>query len=84
MVVVWGGVGGSLYTLAMVDIGDRAQGLSLVNSTAVLVMAYTLGGTLAPSLGGWALQSAGLGGFVALVTVASAMGWGAMRDIKDS
>ena len=49
---VWGGAGGSLYTLAMIDIGSREQGITLVNSTAVLVLSYTLGGTLAPALGG--------------------------------
>lgn len=49
---VWGGAGGSLYTLAMIDIGARWRGPALVHGTAVLVMSYTLGGTLAPALGG--------------------------------
>ena len=33
---LWGGAGGSLYTLAMIDIGARESGVTLVNSTAVL------------------------------------------------
>ena len=55
---VWGGAGGALYTLAMVDIGHREQGVALVNTTAVLVLSYTLGGMAAPMLGGLALSLA--------------------------
>ena len=64
---LWGGAGGSLYTLAMIDIGARERGVALVNTTAVLVMAYTLGGVLAPSLAGAALQWAPRAGFPALL-----------------
>lgn len=64
---LWGGAGGCLYTLAMIDIGARERGVTLVNSTAVLVMAYTLGGVLAPSLAGAALQWAPRLGFPALL-----------------
>ena len=64
---LWGGAGGCLYTLAMIDIGARERGVTLVNSTAVLVMAYTLGGVLAPSLAGAALQWAPRMGFPALL-----------------
>ena len=56
VVFLWGGAGGCLYTLAMIDIGDRERDLALVNGTAVLVMSYTLGGVLAPALGAWALD----------------------------
>jgi MFS family permease len=70
---VWGGAGGCLYTLSMIDIGSREQGITLVNSTAVLVMAYTLGGVLAPALGAAALQwSPRLGLPALLVLVATA------------
>lgn len=70
---VWGGAGGCLYTLSMIDIGSRERGITLVNSTAVLVMAYTLGGVLAPVLGAAALQwSPRLGFPVLLIAVAAA------------
>lgn len=70
---VWGGAGGCLYTLSMIDIGSREQGITLVNSTAVLVMAYTLGGVLAPALGAAALQwSPRLGLPALLILVATA------------
>ena len=52
IVFIWGGAGGSLYTLAMIDIGTREKGITLVNSTAVLVLTYTLGGLAASSVSG--------------------------------
>ncbi len=70
----WGGAGAALYTLAMVEIGHRHQGLALVNSTAVLVMAYTAGGMLAPAAGGWMLQWAPTLGFPALLLAVAALG----------
>ena len=74
---VWGGAGAALYTLAMVQIGAHHQGVALVNSTAVLVLAYTAGGMLAPAAGGLMLQwSPGLG-FPALLLGVAALGlWG--------
>jgi MFS family permease len=73
---VWGGAGGCLYTMVMIDIGSREQGITLVNSTAVLVLSYTLGGVVAPALGAAALQWAPLLGFPALLlSVASAGCW---------
>ncbi|HMZ00007.1 MAG TPA: MFS transporter, partial [Burkholderiaceae bacterium] len=65
--LLWGGAGGGLYTVAMIDIGHRHQGVRLVSATAVLVLAYTLGGLLAPALGGVALQFAPQWGFPALL-----------------
>ena len=69
---LWGGAGGSLYTLAMIDIGSRERGITLVNSTAVLVMAYTLGGVLAPALSGAALQWSPAFGFPGLLLLVAA------------
>lgn len=72
---LWGGAGGTLYTLAMIDIGARERGVALVNGTAVLVMAYTMGGVLAPSLAGSALQWAPRSGFPALLIAVAAACW---------
>jgi MFS family permease len=54
--LAWGSAGGVLYTFAMIDIGSRDQGTALVSGTAVLVLAYTVGGMCAPALGSAALQ----------------------------
>jgi MFS family permease len=71
---VWGGAGGCLYTMVMIDIGSREQGITLVNSTAVLVLSYTLGGVLAPALGAAALQWSPALGFPALLIGVAAVG----------
>lgn len=60
VVALWGAAGGTLYTLSMIDIGAREKGVTLVNSTAVLVLTYTMGGLVSSSLSGalldWSLQ----------------------------
>ncbi len=70
----WGGSGAALYTLAMVEIGHRHQGVALVEATSVLVLAYTAGGMLAPGLGGWVLQSAPGWGLPLLLAVVATLG----------
>jgi MFS family permease len=70
----WGGAGAALYTLAMVEIGHRHQGVALVNSTSVLVMAYTAGGMLAPAAGGLMLEWAPALGFPALLVLVAGLG----------
>jgi hypothetical protein len=52
IVFLWGGAGGTLYTMAMIDIGAREKGITLVNSTSVLVLTYTLGGLVASAISG--------------------------------
>ena len=71
---VWGGAGGCLYTMVMIDIGSRESGITLVNSTAVLVLSYTLGGVLAPALGAAALQWSPAVGFPGLLLLVASGG----------
>jgi MFS family permease len=72
IVFIWGGAGGSLYTMAMIDIGAREKGITLVNSTAVLVLTYTLGGLAASSFSGALIEwSPRLGFPLALIGVAA-------------
>lgn len=78
--LLWGAAGGGLYTVAMIDIGNRHQGVALVSATSVLVMSYTFGGMMAPALGGAALQWSPQWGFPALLTVWAAVGtWALWR-----
>ncbi len=74
IVFLWGGAGGSLYTLAMIDIGSRETGVTLVNSTAVLVLTYTFGSMVASGVSGALLQWSPEFGFPA--TLASVAGLG--------
>ncbi len=64
----------------MIDIGSRETGLTLVNGTAVLVMAYTMGGVLAPALGALALDVSATVGFPALMLLMAAAGVLAMHQ----
>lgn len=56
VVFAWGAAGGALYTLAMIDIGARDKGITLVNSTAMLVLTYTMGGLVASAASGALIQ----------------------------
>ena len=69
--LLWGSAGGTLYTLTMFDIGSRETGITLVNSTAVLVLTYTLGALVASSAAGLMLDwSASVGLSMMLMLVA--------------
>jgi MFS family permease len=74
IVFLWGGAGGSLYTLAMIDIGSREQGITLVNSTAVLVLTYTGGGMAASAASGALIQWSPTLGFPALLMTVASIG----------
>lgn len=75
IVFLWGGAGGSLYTLAMIDIGSREQGITLVNSTAVLVLTYTLDSMIASAASGALLQWSPTFGFPTLLATIALLGW---------
>jgi MFS family permease len=69
---LWGASGGALYTLSMIDIGAREKGITLVNSTAVLVLTYTLGGLIASAMSGALIEwSVSIGFPMALIAVAA-------------
>ena len=74
--VVWGGVGGALYTLTMIRVAhhfDARMGYQAVASgTAAMITGYTLGGALGPLISGSALQwlgAWGLSGWLSLLSV---------------
>jgi MFS family permease len=75
--VIWGGIGGALYTLTMIRVAhhfDARMGYSAVASgTAAMITGYTLGGAIGPLISGAALQYVGawgLSGWLALLSVA--------------
>ncbi len=74
IVFLWGGAGGSLYTLAMIDIGARETGVTLVNSTAVLVLTYTFGSMTASASSGALLQWSPQYGFPAVLATVAGLG----------
>ncbi len=78
MVCVWGAAGGALYTLAMTDIGASNKGLSLINSTAVLVLSYTLGGLAASAISGALIDVSVTVAFPALLLGVASLGLAAL------
>lgn len=78
VVFVWGGAGGTLYTMAMTDIGSREKGITLVNSTAVLVLTYTLGGLLASGISGALIDWSPAVAFPAVLVAVAAVGLAAL------
>lgn len=79
VVALWGAAGAGLYTLAMTEIGhlhaDAGHGPALVQATAVLVVAYTLGGLLSPILVGQALAWQPRWGLAAVLTAVALAGF---------
>jgi MFS family permease len=74
MVCLWGASGGALYTLAMIDIGAREKGITMVNSTAVLVLTYTLGGLVASASAGALIDWSPALGFPAVLIGVATIG----------
>ena len=60
--LVWGGVGGALYTLSMVQVAHAFSGRTTAGGTAAMITGYTWGGTLGPVVSGAALQAGGATG----------------------
>jgi len=78
IVFVWGGAGGTLYAMAMTDIGSRENGITLVNSTAVLVLTYTLGGLMASGVSGALIDWSPAVAFPGVLIGVAAIGLGAL------
>lgn len=78
IVCIWGGAGGTLYMAAMTDIGARDRGITLVNSTAVLVLTYTLGGLLASGISGALIDWSPAVAFPGVLVLVAAAGLAAL------
>jgi MFS family permease len=64
---VLGGFGGAVYTLAIVEMGHRLTGGGLVKAISALVVAYAVGTTAGPLLGGAVFTAGGLHGLAGLL-----------------
>ncbi len=60
---IWGAAAGGLYTMAMVELGDRFAGAELVAGNAAFAIAFGLGGLVGGPVTGAAMDLAGVGGF---------------------
>jgi MFS family permease len=67
--IVWGGVGGALYTLTMVQVAHAFAGRTASGGTAAMITGYTWGGTLGPVVSGSALQGGGTFGLAVVLSL---------------
>jgi len=51
--IIWGGAGGAIYTLTMIHVGRSFRGQA--QAVSIVIAAYTVGGAIAPALGGFGL-----------------------------
>jgi MFS family permease len=57
---VFAGAGGAVYTIVIVELGQRLGGAALVKAIAALVIGYAAGTAAGPALGGAVFDAAGL------------------------
>ena len=79
--LVWGGVGGALYTLAIIEVAHHFDGRATAGGAAAMITGYTWGGTLGPLVSGAMLQAGGLVALSGLLTVLALAAWGAARRL---
>jgi MFS family permease len=79
--LVWGGVGGALYTLTMVQVAHTFAGRATAGGAAAMISGYTLGGTVGPLASGAALQLGGVVGLAATLSLLALLALGAARRI---
>jgi MFS family permease len=77
--LVWGGVGGALYTLSMVQVAHAFSGRATAGGTAAMITGYTWGGTLGPLASGSALQAGGAPGLALALSLLALGGLVAAR-----
>ncbi|MBC5784670.1 MFS transporter [Ramlibacter sp. USB13] len=77
--IVWGGMGGALYTLSMVQVAHAFAGRATAGGTAAMITGYTWGGTLGPLASGAALEGGGALGLAVALSVLAAAGLVAAR-----
>jgi MFS family permease len=81
--VVWGGVGGALYTLTMVEVAHQFQGRATAGGAAAMITGYTVGGVAGPVASGAALQWGGAPGLAVLLGLLAAGTLLAARSVPD-
>ena len=56
MLFVWGGLAAGLYTVALIELGARYRGATLVSANASVVLAYGVGALVGPLFSGAAMD----------------------------
>jgi predicted MFS family arabinose efflux permease len=80
--LVWGGIGGALYTLTMVQVAHAFSGRATAGGAAAMITGYTWGGTLGPVASGSALQAGGAPGLAVVLGLLALAGLFAARRMS--
>jgi len=70
MLLIWGAVAYGTYTVALVELGDRFSGVSLVAGCGAFSMMWGIGGTLGSPIAGIAMDNLGQEGLTATLGLA--------------
>ncbi|HZY18869.1 MAG TPA: MFS transporter [Ramlibacter sp.] len=81
--LAWGGIGGALYTLTMVEVAHQFDGRATAGGAAAMISGYTAGATVGPVASGVALQWAGVPGLAVLLGALACGTLVAARSIPD-
>jgi len=79
--LIWGGVGGALYTLTMIQVAHTFAGRATAGGAAAMITGYTWGGSVGPLASGSTLQWAGLGGLAVLLALLAGGAWLAAQRV---
>lgn len=80
--LVWGGVGGALYTLSIIQVAHEFDGRATAGGAAAMITGYTWGGTVGPLGSGSVLEAAGVVGLAALLLSMALAALAAARCIR--
>jgi len=73
VLLVMGGVGYGVYTMALVELGNRFSGQALVAGNAAFALMWGLGGIIGPPGSGFAMERVGSNGLPAVIVSLSAI-----------
>lgn len=68
LLMLMGGVGYGIYTMALVELGGRFKGLALVAGNAAFALMWGLGGIVGPPVAGTLMQAVGPIGFPLVIS----------------
>jgi MFS family permease len=72
LLMLWGGIYGGIYSVALTIVGERFRGQQLVVANASLAMVWGLGGMAGPGIAGAAMDAWDPHGMIAVLVIACA------------
>lgn len=86
-IFVWGSVAFGIYTMGLIELGERFSGATLITGNAAFAMVWGMGGIVAPPAAGALMNMVGVQGLplaLGLLCAALAIGLAARRPVRGS